>query len=619
MRFSLLKMKMLVLALALGATCCLTVVASRATAAYFQDTKPGTITGTLSAGAGGPYLSLAPGCSKKANPCSCGCPKGVLIASADTEGNLSLDFGGVYQGSSMAWADVFDITSSAPDSLQVSFTVSGGIAPLVASVGFAGDTTGGALDAGETRSVAVKLSVASAAAPGTYGGTLVVAVVGTSESYSIPMVIKVLSRKCHTPPVLPVTSCDYDGHWHNGPVTLNFSVNDCGGPGVAYTEYSLDNGSTWTQGTSLTITSAGTTTLLYHSVDVVGNVENAKSVSVKIDLTPPTTTATALPSGWSNGTGTLTLAASDSGGSGVKAIYYKIGSGAQQTYTKPIALTSAATVTYWTVDNAGNIETPHSFTPQIDTVAPTTAVSGIDANWHNTPVTVTLTATDSGGAGVKATYYTIDGTQYTYTAPFSISSQGSHTVTYWSVDNAGNTEAAKSCTVKVDTVAPTTTVSGTDANWHKTAVKVTLTATDGSGSGVKATYYTIDGTQYTYTAPFSISSQASHTVTYWSVDNVGNTETAKSCAVKIDLTAPVVSISAPANGASYKKNAVVKASWTATDALSGINAALTKSTPVANGVAIDTSTTGSKTFTVTATDNAGNVTTKTVTYTVTKN
>ena len=41
------------------------------------------------------------------------------------------------------------------------------------------------------------------------------------------------------------------------------------------------------------------------------------------------------------------------------------------------------------------------------------------------------------------------------------------------------------------------------------------------------------------------------------------------------------------------------------------------STPVANGVAIDTSSVGQNTFTVTATDNAGNVTVKTVTYTVT--
>jgi Chitobiase/beta-hexosaminidase C-terminal domain len=534
MRLAPLKMKILVLALALGATCCLTVAATRATAAYFQDTKPGTITGTPG-WSGPPYLSFAPGCSKAANPNSCGCPKGVLIASADAQGNLSLDFGGVYEGSCMAWPDVFRITSSAPGPLHVSFTVSGAIAPLLASVTFANDTTGGELDAGQTRSVAVKLNVSAQAIHGTYSGTLVVAVVGSSESYSIPMVISVLSRKGGpSPVVLPVTSCDYDGCWHNGPVTLHFSANDCGGYGLAYTEYSLDNGVTWTQGTSVTISSAGTTTVLYHSVDIVGNVEVPKSVTVKIDLTAPTTTASASPSsGWTKGPVTLTLAATDSGGSGLKATYYKIDGQSQQTYSKPVSLTTGSTVTYWSVDKAGNSEQTHSFTPQIDTTAPTTTATAAPSGWTNGSVTLTLAASDSGGSGLKAIYYKIDGqSQQTYSAPVKLTSATA--VTYWSVDNAGNSEKTHSFTPQIDT------------------------------------------------------------------------------------TPPVVTITAPVNGTSYKLGAKVIASWTATDALSGINAALTTSSPVANGKAIDTSTTGSKTFTVTATDNAGNVTIKTATYTVTK-
>ena len=615
MRFVPHRIRVLALLLAVAAAACLTIVATHATGAYFSDTKSGMFSGTL--GAWGPYLTLTPGCSKAANPNSCGCPKGVLIASVDAQGNLSLDFGGVYQGSCMAWPDVFRITSSATGPLNVSFTVSGAIAPLIASVSFANDTTGGELDAGQTRSVAVKLNVSAQAIKGTYSGTLVVSVVGSSESYSIPMVISVLSRKGKTPPVVPVTSCDYDGCWHHGPVTLHFSANDCGGYGLAYTEYSLDGGVTWTQGTSVTISSPGTTTVLYHSVDIVGNAEVPKSVTVKIDLTAPTTTASASPSGWSKGPVTLTLAATDSGGSGLKATYYKIDGQSQQTYCKPVSLTTGSTVTYWSVDNAGNTETTHTYTPQIDTTAPTTTATAVPSTWTNGTVMLTLAATDGSGCGVKATYYKIGSqSQQTYTAPITLLSATA--VTYWSVDNLGNTETTHSFTPQIDTTAPTTTVSGTDANWHKATVTVTLKATDAGGSGVKATYYTINGgAQQTYTAPFSVSTQGSNSITYWSVDNAGNTESTKSCTVKIDLAAPVVTITTPANGASYKLNASVIASWTATDALSGINATLTTGT-VASGKAINTSSTGSKTFTVTATDNAGNVTTKTVTYTVVK-
>ena len=91
----------------------------------------------------------------------------------------------------------------------------------------------------------------------------------------------------------------------------------------------------------------------------------------------------------------------------------------------------------------------------LDTSAPTTTASGADANWHNSAVTLTLSASDNvGGSGLDKTYYTIDGTQHTYSAPFAVSAQGSHAVTYWSVDKAGNTEIAKTCTVKIDTTGP---------------------------------------------------------------------------------------------------------------------------------------------------------------------
>jgi cytochrome c len=97
-------------------------------------------------------------------------------------------------------------------------------------------------------------------------------------------------------------------------------------------------------------------------------------------------------------------------------------------------------------------------TPPTTTLAPGPAANA--AGWNNSAVTVTLSALDNaGGSGVAATYYTIDGTQHTYAAPFIISSQGSHTVTYWSVDGAGNIETARSATVNIDTRKPTSTAS----------------------------------------------------------------------------------------------------------------------------------------------------------------
>ncbi len=53
-------------------------------------------------------------------------------------------------------------------------------------------------------------------------------------------------------------------------------------------------------------------------------------------------------------------------------------------------------------------------------------------------VTVTLSATATAGFTIANTYYTVDGgAQRDYTASFTVSGEGTHTVIYWSVDDAG--------------------------------------------------------------------------------------------------------------------------------------------------------------------------------------
>ncbi|HEX6541171.1 MAG TPA: choice-of-anchor Q domain-containing protein [Ktedonobacterales bacterium] len=99
-------------------------------------------------------------------------------------------------------------------------------------------------------------------------------------------------------------------------------------------------------------------------------------------------------------------------------------------------------------------------------------------------------------------------------------------------------------TFELDNAPPTTTASVSpkpNASGVYTAdVKVTLSGgNDGGGSGVKATYYKLDnGGQQTYTAPLSITSNGKHTLTYWSVDKVGNEEVARMLTITLDKTGP---------------------------------------------------------------------------------
>jgi hypothetical protein len=154
------------------------------------------------------------------------------------------------------------------------------------------------------------------------------------------------------------------------------------------------------------------------------------------------------------------------------------------------------------------------------------------ATWAN-PTTILGTPTQNSAAGIST------GNCYRYTLT--------------GTDNVGNT-ASVSTIVKVDTVAPSTTITlnpttpNGSAGWYKTAAPTfTLAATDPT-SGVASRSYQIDGgpTQ-TYTAAVTIT-DGSHTISYWSQDNAGNVETARTTsAIKVDTVAPTNAITLAAS------------------------------------------------------------------------
>ena len=132
--------------------------------------------------------------------------------------------------------------------------------------------------------------------------------------------------------------------------------------------------------------------------------------------------------------------------------------------------------------------------PAGDTTPPTTtpsATPGANANgWNRTPVTVTLSATDNaGGSGVKEVHYSLAGASSGSgvvpgsSTTVTVSTEGTTTLTYFAVDNAGNQEMAKTMTVHIDQTPPT--VTGLPSNcslWppdHALVQVATVSARDG--------------------------------------------------------------------------------------------------------------------------------------------
>ena len=102
-----------------------------------------------------------------------------------------------------------------------------------------------------------------------------------------------------------------------------------------------------------------------------------------------------------------------------------------------------------------------------DTAAPTTTATTTPApsaaGWNTSDVSVTLTAVDQpGGSGVASIRYSVNGVATTAAgdhASVTVAADGTTTIRYASTDNAGNSEAERTLTVRIDRTAPEAAIS----------------------------------------------------------------------------------------------------------------------------------------------------------------
>jgi hypothetical protein len=224
------------------------------------------------------------------------------------------------------------------------------------------------------------------------------------------------------------------------------------------------------------------------------------------DTVDPTITASLSPAtpsgGWYKGAVTVILNATDPGGSnasGIQFTGYTIGNQncspalTCNAYSSPFSFnTQGSTVIYYlTVDYAFNVGNG-MISVNIDETAPVTTdtLSGtLSGTNYVSSATVTLSATDAL-SGVSSTHYFVDGgTNTIYTSPIVVSTPGTHKVSFYSVDVAGNQEATKSVTV---TVVSPLTISPGSLTFASTAVGTTtgaqiITLTNASTSAISFT------------------------------------------------------------------------------------------------------------------------------------
>ena len=365
----------------------------------------------------------------------------------------------------------------------------------------------------------------------------------------------------------PVLSAQFSPGWHTGDVLVTWSCTDALSGVATGPANELVAG----EGDNLASTASCT--------DKAGNTAVKTVGGIRIDRTAPTTTATvagAQSNGWYGDAVQLTLTGGDNL-SGVATTHYSVDGGAAQTYhgTFSFATEGEHSISFWSSDEAGNVETAGApLTLRIDKTAPATdVVNPISpaSGWFVTSgIPFALDAKDAT-SGVAATYYTIDGgAAQTYGRPFVADlSTGSHSVTFWSVDTAGNVEPVQTFTLKIDTVPPVITGSRSPAansfGWNNSAVDVTFSCTD-ADSGIDGVAGCAGDTTLT-------NDGAGQTVHGDAVDVAGNRSSTDFGPVNIDKTKPtLVGVPAEPNAAGwYSGDVTVK--WVGDDALSGLDPA----------------------------------------------
>lgn len=341
--------------------------------------------------------------------------------------------------------------------------------------------------------------------------------------------------------------------------------------------------------------------------DNVGN-NASTTATVEVDKTNPATTITINPSstngsnGWYDGSSpTFTLSASDTGGSGIATTKYQIDGGTVTTYPgSAVTIPDGQhTISYWSVDNAGNTETTHTTgTIKVDTVKPTNSLALGSSPSHaflngttlyfknNTAGSFALvnSVSDATSGPASATFPAVTATNWTHSVetvsapsggPYASSSyswtSGAGTpsgsqATFTSADAAGNTSANTVLTFAPDITAPSGGSVSVPSFVNTATVPVTFDpGSDSSGSGINSASGQLSRATATYnsstdtcgsfgsftnigsagvTSPITdttVSANTCYEYQYTVSDNVGNTATYTSGAVAYDTTAPTVS------------------------------------------------------------------------------
>ncbi|MCL6603179.1 MAG: discoidin domain-containing protein [Paenibacillus sp.] len=131
-------------------------------------------------------------------------------------------------------------------------------------------------------------------------------------------------------------------------------------------------------------------------------------------------------------------------------------------------------------------------------VTPPVTTDDAPQGWVNQDSIIHFQANDTE-SGVASTYFTLNGGVQQTGNTVTLSTDGVHTLVYWSVDVAGNVESAKTVNINLDTIGPQISVTGiVYGNFSDASDIVPVVTLEDNLSGVDNSKIkvTLEGTQY---------------------------------------------------------------------------------------------------------------------------
>lgn len=358
--------------------------------------------------------------------------------------------------------------------------------------------------------------------------------------------------------------------WHSSDVVVDWTCSDSlSGVDTCEPDTTISG-----EGDSLSSTGSAT--------DKASNIGTGAVTGIRIDRTAPTTTADA-PAGYQQGAVQVNLLASD-GLSGVDATTYTLDGVPGTGNTVNVTGDGSHTLTFSSVDVAGNVEDLRTVMILIDATAPniTHNLSPVPnaAGWNRANTTVSFVCSDAT-SGLSSC-----------SGPTTKTTNGANQQVVGTASDIAGNSATDTATVNLDKTAPLNTGTRSPApnlaGWNNTDVTVTFTCSDALSGVAVCPAPVILGTD---TAAGSASGTA--------FDTAGNSRVRTVSGIKLDKTAPTISgtIMQTPNANGWFSGPVT-VHWSCADALSGVETCSSDS--VISGEGANQSATGM------GTDVAGN-------------